>query len=126
MRDDYLKPLFAEAKLTAGVGDPEKWYSMLSSVAVNALKNRIDLDFPADNKEFFKSTKPVKLKLAVKNVDTLLVKAFEINTFNFYSRNLKPVDTAINLDGLSATWERVLKYKDAPMLRPRGSSISPN
>ncbi len=117
VRDDYLKPLFAEAKLTAGVGDPEKWYSMLSSVAVNALKNRIDLDFPADNKEFFKSTEPVKLKLAVKNVDTLLVKAFEINTFNFYSRNLKPVDTAINLDGLSATWERVLKYKDAPMLR---------
>ena len=117
VRDNYLKPLFAEAKLTAGVGDPEKWYSMLSSVAVNALKNRIDLDFPADNKEFFKSNEPVKLKLAVKNVDTLLVKAFEINTFNFYSRNLKPVDTAINLDGLSATWERVLKYKDAPMLR---------
>ncbi len=117
VRDDYLKPLFAEAKLLAGVGDPEKWYSMLSSGAVEALKNRVDLDFPPYNKRFFKANEAVKLKLSVKNVETLLVKVFEINTFNFYSRNLQPVDTAINLDGLAATWERVLNYKDAPMKR---------
>jgi hypothetical protein len=117
IRDDYLKPLFAEAKLTSGSGDPEKWYSMLSAGSVNNLRERIDLDFPHDNKEFFGANEPVRLKLAVKNVETLLVKAFEINTFNHYTRNLRPVDTAINLDGLSATWERIIKYKESPMLR---------
>ena len=101
VRDDYLKPLFAEAKLTSGSGDPEKWYSMLSAGAVNSLRERIDLDFPHDNKEFFGANEPVRLKLAVKSVETLLVKAFEINTFNHYTRNLRPVDTTINLDGLS-------------------------
>tara|TARA_B100001115_G_scaffold116746_1_gene86853 strand:- start:1781 stop:8269 length:6489 start_codon:yes stop_codon:yes gene_type:complete len=117
VREDYLKPLFAEAKLTSGSGNLEKWFSMLDGGAVNALRDRVDLDFSPDNKEFFSADEAVGLKLAVKNVQTLLVKAFEINTFNHYSRNLEPVDTAINLDGLSATWERVLKYKDAPMLR---------
>ena len=117
VRDDYLKPLFAEAKLTSGAGDPEKWYSMINGASVSKLRDRVDLDFPHTNKEFFSANEAVSLKLAVKNVETLLIKAFEINTFNHYSRNLRPVDTAINLDGLSATWERVVKYKDAPMLR---------
>ena len=121
VRDDYLKPLFAEAKLTSGSGDPEKWYSMLSAGAVNSLRERIDLDFPHDNKEFFGANEPVRLKLAVKNVETLLVKAFEINTFNHYTRNLRPVDTTINLDGLSATWERIVKYNESPMLRSERS-----
>jgi len=117
VRDDYLKPLFAEAKLTSGTGDPEKWYSMIDGMAVNSLRDRVDLDFPPTNKEFFSANEAVDLKLAVKNVQTLLIKAFEINTFNHYSRNLQPVDTAINLDGLSATWERVVNYTDPPMLR---------
>ena len=121
IRDNYLKPLFAEAKLTSGSGDPEKWYSMLSAGAVNKMRQRIDLDFPHDNKEFFGANEPVRLKLAVKNVETLLVKAFEINTFNHYTRNLRPVDTTINLDGLSATWERIIKYKESPMLRSERS-----
>ena len=90
---------------------------MLSAGAVNNLRERIDLDFPHDNKEFFGANELVRLKLAVKNVETLLVKAFEINTFNHYTRNLRPVDTTINLDGLSATWERIIKYKESPMLR---------
>ena len=52
--------------------------------------------------------------------ETLLVKAFEINTFNHYTRNLRPVDTTINLDGLSAL-ERIVKYKESPMLRSERS-----
>ena len=121
VRDDYLKPLFAEAKLTSGSGDPEKWYSMLSAGAVNSLRERIDLDFPHDNKEFFGANEPVRLKLAVKSVETLLVKAFEINTFNHYTRNLRPVDTTINLDGLKQLGNASSSTRNLPCSGRRGA-----
>ena len=117
VRDTYLKPLLAEAKLVHGVGDPERWYSMLSSAQVKALRDRIDLDFAARNKNFFKANEPVSLIVNVKNVKKLIVRVFEINTYNFYTKNLSPVDTAVNLDGLAPTHERTVNYDETPMRR---------
>ena len=117
VKDTYLKQAFAEAKLVNGVGDAERWYSMLSTSQVKALQERIDLDFAPMNKVFYKSSDPVSLKVNVKNVKKLIVRVFEINTFNFYSRNLQPVNTAINLDGLAATREQVYNYDERPLRR---------
>ena len=117
VRDTYLKQAFAEAKLVNGIGDAERWYSMLSTSQVKALQERIDLDFSPVNKVFYKSSEGVSLKVNVKNVKKLIVRVFEINTFNFYSRNLYPVNTAINLDGLAATREQAYNYDERPLRR---------
>jgi hypothetical protein len=117
VRDTYLKHAFAESKLVNGVGDAERWYSMLSTAQVKALQERIDLDFTPVNKVFYKASAPVSLKVNVKNVKKLIVRVFEINTFNFYSRNLHPVNTAINLDGLAATREQAYNYDERPLRR---------
>ena len=53
------------------------------------LKDRIDIDFAFTNKTDFAADEPVKLDLFVKNVPTLLVKVFEINTPNFYRTQLQ-------------------------------------
>ena len=45
------------------------------------------------------------------------MKVFEINTRNFYRKNLREVDTDILLDGLVANDEQLHEYKDAPLLR---------
>src|SRR5262249_46913567 len=55
--------------------------------------------------------------LFVKNVRTMLVKVFEVNTKNVYRTTLKEVDTDINLDGLVANSENVQKYDDPPLRR---------
>ncbi|MFP6765316.1 MAG: hypothetical protein VB858_16930, partial [Planctomycetaceae bacterium] len=117
VRDTYLKPLFAEARLVNGIGDSEQLYSMLSSSQVKALQGRIDLDFAPVNQVSYGAEEPVTLKVNVKNVKKLIVRVFEINTFNYYSRNLRPVDTAINLDGLSATREQTHTYDEPPLRR---------
>ena len=117
VRDSYLKQVFAEAKLVNGIGDAERWYSMLSTSQVKALQERIDLDFSPVNKVFYKSSEGVSLKVNIKNVRKLIVRVFEINTFNFYSRNLYPVNTAINLDGLAATREKAYNYDERPLRR---------
>lgn len=38
IRDDFLKRLFAEAKITAGVGDPQQWSSLLAPDEYRRLK----------------------------------------------------------------------------------------
>ena len=62
---------------------------------------------------------PVALDLYVKNVDTLIVKVFEINTQNFYRENLNEIGPDINLDGLVANEEKTYTYKEPPLRRVR-------
>jgi hypothetical protein len=120
LRDDYLKQVFAETKIVNGLGDMEKWYSMLNDPArYQALKDRIDLDFAPTNKPFFKAGDAVSLDLDIKNVKTLLVKVFEINTLNYYKQHKREVDSGINLDGLVANEEKTYTYEDPPLRRAR-------
>lgn len=114
--DGYLKATFAETKIVLGLGDPEKWYSLLSPAAYQALKERIDLDFAFTNKTEYSPEEPVGLDLYVKNVNTLIVKVFEVNTQNFYRENLSEIGTEINLDGLVANSETTHVYQE-PALR---------
>jgi len=116
IKDDYLKELFAETKIVNGLGDMEQWYSMMAPDRHEALRERIDLEFAPFNHKFFNTDDPVTLYLNVKNIKKLIVKVFEINTLNYYRDIGKEVDAAINLDGLTSTWEQVFTY-DEPQLR---------
>mgnify|MGYP001202295137 FL=1 len=126
LTDEFLKPIFAEAKLTAGKGDAEKWYSMLSTSQLQTLRDRIDLSFASNNMQSFGPEEKVGLKLWTKNVDKLIVKEFEINAFNYYLKNGTEVSTSIELDGLSATRERVIESNLPPIRRTLQSVSFPN
>ncbi|MBM79816.1 MAG: hypothetical protein CMJ78_04395 [Planctomycetaceae bacterium] len=115
--DTYLRRHFAESKIVNGLGDPEQWSSMLSPAEFKALKERIDLDFAHTNKTVFGTNEPVSLDLNVKNVKTLIVKVFEINTKNYYRNYQRQVDTDVNLDGLVANRETTTDYNEAPLRR---------
>lgn len=117
INDVYLKHLFAETKIVNGLGDAEQWYSMLPPAQYQQLKERIDLEFAATNRTEFAVDTPVALDLLVKNVPTLIVKVFEINTQNYYRSNLREIGTDINLDGLVANDEKTYKYEEAPLRR---------
>ena len=43
--ESWLKAVFAEAKIVNGIGDPERWASLLSPAAFQALKDRVDVEF---------------------------------------------------------------------------------
>lgn len=117
IESNYLKHLFAESKIVNGLGEPEQWASLLSPEAFQALKDRVDIDFAFTNPTEFATDDPVRLELQVKNVGTLIVKVFELNTKNYYRHNLREVDTDINLDGLVANEETTYVYKDPPLRR---------
>ena len=123
LTDQFLKPIFAEAKLTAGKGDAERWFSMLSTGQLKSLKERTDLSFAPDNGRSFAPDEKVNLKIWTKNIDKLMVKEFEINAFNYYLKHGKEVSTAIELDGLSATRERLIE-SDLPPIRRNLRTVS--
>lgn len=117
IRDDFLKRLFAEAKIVAGVGDPQQWASLIAPDEYRRLKERVDIDFAPDNPETFGAGDTVKLTAFVKNVPGLIVKVYEINTLNYYRETGRPLDLALNLDGLVASSERRMTFQDAPERR---------
>ena len=131
IRDDFLKPLFAESKIVNGVGDPQQWASLLSPDAYKRLKERVDIDFAENNPAQFGAEDAVKLTAFVKNVPALIAKVYEINTFNYYRETGQPLNLAINLDGLIASASRRVEYAesserrmartfDLPELKARG------
>ena len=115
--DTYLRRQFAETKIVKGLGDPEQWSSMLSPSEFKALKDRIDLDFAHTNQPIFGPNEAVSVDLNIKNVKTLIVKVFEINTKNYYRDYQRQVDTDVNLDGLVANSETTREYTEPPLRR---------
>ena len=115
--DVWLRHLFAETKMELGAGDPEQWASKLPPELFRTLKDRIDIDFAFTNKTDFTADEAVELDLHVKNVASMIVKVFEINTKTVYRTRLKEVDTDVNLDGLVANSERLQKHEDSPFRR---------
>ncbi|MGK5094741.1 hypothetical protein WDW89_22370 [Deltaproteobacteria bacterium TL4] len=114
-QESYLKALFAETKLLHGVGDAEAWYSLLSPEKVHELQEQVVLQLAPLNKEWFGSQEPVRLSVSVKNVKTLLVKIYQINTLNYYKQNNKEIPLDINLEGLVAKEEKTYPYEEVPL-----------
>lgn len=117
INDVYLRHLFAETKIENSLGDVDAWANQLPPEKFKELRERIDIDFGYANKTQFASADPVVLELNIKNVPSLLVKVFEINTFNFYKINLGEIETNINLDGLVANSEKTYTFNDGPFRR---------
>ncbi|HVR76153.1 MAG TPA: hypothetical protein VMT52_17610, partial [Planctomycetota bacterium] len=117
LNDQYLKRVFAETKVMAGLGNVETWASMLPPADYQALQERVDLEFAPTNRSVFGPEEAVSLDLNVKGVRRLIVKVFEVNTLNYYRDSLKEIDTAIDLDGLVANEETTHDYAEPPIRR---------
>lgn len=119
VRDTWLRPVFAEAMIVNGVGNPERWASMLAPTAFQQLKERVDIEFPATNAQFFHPGAPVKFDVVVKNAPKLLVNIFELNALNFFQAQHRQLNTDVNLDGLVANSEQTRTVDAGPFKRTR-------
>jgi len=117
INDVYLRHLFAETKIENGLGEVETHASNVPPELFQQLKDRIDIDFAFTNKTDFATDEAVVLNMHIKNVRTLLVKVFEVNTKNVYRTTLREIDTDINIDGLIANSENVQKFDEPPLRR---------
>jgi len=120
VRSDYLRRVFAETKILYGIGDMERWYSLLNDPAYyERLKERVEIEFAPTQHRHYAVNDPVAIDVDVKNVKKLLVKVFEIHAFNYYKQLGREVDASINLDGLVANHELTREYTESPLRRVR-------
>lgn len=106
LREDYVKPLFAEAKITNGIGDPQQWAALLSPTQFQALKDRVDIDFAPSNPQLLAPADAVSIALTIKNAPRLIVKIYELNALGFFLTQKRQLNTDVNLDGLVANSEK--------------------
>ena len=119
LSESWLRKVFAESKITHGIGKPADWASLLSPSEFQALKDRIDIEFDPTSQEVYALNDEVVLPVHLKNVPKLIVKVFEINTLNYYRNLGNEISTDIDLDGLVANHSEVHEYDDAPQARVR-------
>ena len=117
LNENWLRRVFAEVKITNGVGKPSDWAALLTPSEFQTLKNRVEIEFDATNQETYAIDDPVNLKMHLKNVPKLLVKVFEINTLNYYRSLGNEVSTDIDLDGLVANFSEAHEFNAAPQLK---------
>ncbi|GMH36583.1 hypothetical protein BSKO_04456 [Bryopsis sp. KO-2023] len=112
------RKIVAEGMLLRGETDSQaKWAEMYTRAGgdLQALQTRVDLDLLSSNKKEWTVGEKVALELAVKNVPNMIVKIFEIDTWNFACANGKDVDINVDLEGLGPAIQESFKFDHHPM-----------
>lgn len=124
--DKWLRPILAEALITNGIGNAEKWASLITPTEFQALKDRVDIEFPATNAPQFLPGDDIAFDVVVKNTPKLIVKIFELNTLNFFQTQQRQLNTDLNLDGLVANSEQTHAFDGGPFKRTRQKFAFPD
>jgi len=131
----WTKAVLAETKLMLGQGDPQRWYGLLDDpTRLEALRQRVEIRFAAEQKTRFAANDTVSLLVDVKNVKKLVVKVFAVDAFRYHVEKQKEVDATIELDGVVPSFEqaqdltepeirRVRRTFDLPMLTEPGTYV---
>ncbi|KAG0290735.1 hypothetical protein BGZ96_005807 [Linnemannia gamsii] len=107
---DFLDPLLARTMLTSGDKDLAKWSNMLSKHEnLSSLTKQTILKFAPHNPTRFLPSDAVVFKLRAKNASKILVRVFEVKTFDYLQQHDSGfIGENLNLDGLTPNWEHTL------------------
>lgn len=119
LRDTWVKPVFAEAKITAGAPNPEQWASLLTPAAYQALKDRVDIEFPGDNAAETAIADEPSVDVLLKHTPKIIIRVYELNTLGFLLTQARQPNTDVNLDGLVANEEQTQDGDPSPFRRVR-------
>ena len=115
----WLDAEIATARLLYRDRDSDKATLTLGQARAAALRERIDLAWCPHNPLRFGIDEPVVLEADVKHVPELVVKVFRIDPVAYFQNQRREVGTDLDLDGLAASHELVLKFPDPPVRRVR-------
>lgn len=116
---DYLRRVFAEAKLTGADSDADlkRAFTLLGPDQIIALRDRVDLELAPTNPARFRADDPVELDVWIKHVPALTIKIYELQAESYFRRTRQPLGGDIDLDGLLPNHERTESYEEGPFRR---------
>ena len=109
----------AEFALLAGAPDADRATLVLGPARAAALRDRIELRWCVHNPTRFGVGEPIALDVDTKHVDELVVKVFRIDPIAYFQLQKREVNTDLDLDGLAASHELVLRFTEPPVRRAR-------
>ncbi|HMG24119.1 MAG TPA: hypothetical protein VK607_22445, partial [Kofleriaceae bacterium] len=115
----WLDAELAAARLLAGDADADRATLVLGPARAAALRDRIELAWCPHNPSWFPADAAVALEVDVKHVTELVVKVFRIDPLAYFQHHRREVDAAVDLDGLAASHELVLRYLEPAIRRVR-------
>lgn len=115
----WLDAEIATAHLLAGAPDADRATLVLGPARAAALREQIELAWCVHNPTRFAADEPVALEVDVKNVGELVVKVFRIDPLAYFQHHRREVDTSLDLDGLAASHEQVLRFTEPAIRRVR-------
>lgn len=108
----HLEILYYNCCLLRGV-DNLDYIKVLGRNAYSSECKRVSIDICSFNKKKFEIDEPIKLTVDIKNITTLNVQIFEINTENYYLKTRSAITSDINLEGLESTYNQTFCYNEA-------------
>lgn len=115
----WLDAEIATARLLSGDRDSDRATLVLGPARAAALRERIELEWCAHNPTRLLADEPIALEVDVKNVGELVVKVFRIDPLAYFQSQHREVDAALDLDGLAASHEQVLRFTEPAIRRVR-------
>lgn len=112
----YLKTTYYGAKLMQGESI-DKVSEIYTESQLEEIKEKRILKFLKSNKTRFASDEEVKVSLEIKNIPNLTINIFEINTENFYRKNMSQIDARIKLDGLLPAKQISIPFTEPPIIK---------
>lgn len=121
LKEDFAQRVFAEAKLLYGdASKADEFIEMLGgAAAAEALRDRVEIDFVRENRQVYGATEAVTLDVEIKNVDSLIVKIFEVDPVAVFDRFGSLRIATLDVDGLVPNTEMTFDYAQAPLTRHR-------
>ena len=113
--ENYIKKFYAKMQFYLGSEVPTK-DNILNRSEIDNLMKEIILKISDYNKESFNISDDIELILEIKNIQSLYINIYEINTENYYYQNKTDFDNNISLEGITPTFEDKLTFNEKPQL----------
>ncbi len=115
---NYLQKIYHQCLVQKGEENEES-IKLLGQSEYEKLINKTEIKICKHNKENFSIEEEVQLDLDIKNVQTLFIKIFEINTENYYYTQKQTFDTSLSLEGLVACSDETFVFNEKPQIKKR-------
>ncbi|MDQ3341668.1 MAG: hypothetical protein M4D80_41485, partial [Myxococcota bacterium] len=115
----WLEIEIATARLLLGGADQDRATLALGPARSAELRERIELQWAVHNATRFGVTEPITLDVDVKNIGELVIKVFRVDPIAYFQLHRREVNTDLDLDGLAASHERVVKFTEPAVRRVR-------
>ena len=114
----YFTPKFIEKEYIKALllrGDESHDYiKILGMTEYIELVKRSELTLCEHNSSNFRVEDPIILDVDIKNIQTLIIKIYKINTENYYYSKQKPINNCMSLEGLTSTYEYSFSFNEKP------------